>query len=68
VYELIRVITLQRLLRVVLIGSPLYYKNVFGIESGGHRRRVLWRGYVQKVVLMSCISISGRFKVNLCAP
>jgi len=29
------------------------YKNVFGIDSGGHRRRVLWRGYVQKVVPMS---------------
>lgn len=45
-----------------------YYKNVCGIDSGGHRRRVLWRGYVQKVVPMSCILISGLFKVNLCAP
>jgi len=45
-----------------------YYKNVFGVDSDGHRRRVLWRGYVQKVVSMSCILISGRFIVNLCAP
>jgi hypothetical protein len=44
-----------------------YYKNVFGVDSGGHMLR-LWRGYVQKVVSKSCILISGRFKVNLCAP
>jgi hypothetical protein len=45
-----------------------YYINVFDVNSGGHRSRVLWRGYVRTVVPMSFVLISGRFKVNLCAP